>query len=255
MVHFVGAGPGAKDLITVRGAALLAGADMIIYTGSLINKELLEYAGENCRMYDSAYLDLDEVAGLYRDNRDLDIVRLHTGDPSIYGAIKEQMDILDKEGIEYEVCPGVSSMAGAAASLKTELTLPGVSQSIIISRTGGRTKVPPCQELSALSAHGSTMVLFLSAGLAYKVRDELTAGGYDEDTPAAVVYKATWDDEKILRTTLGKLPEEMDAQGINKTALIIVGNVLDGEYELSKLYDKDFDTGFRTGTGRQSTDS
>ena len=245
MVHFVGAGPGAKDLITVRGAGLLSKADIIIYAGSLVSRELLEYAREDCRIYNSAVLNLDEVADIYRENRELDIVRLHTGDPSIYGAIKEQMDILENEGIPYDVCPGVSSMSGAAAALKTEYTLPGISQSIIITRAEGRTAVPSGQELKALAAHKATMILFLSAGLAQKVRDDLIEGGYSEDTPAAVVYKATWQDEKIIRTELSGLPEIMKENGIDKTALIIVGDVLESDYELSKLYDKCFTTGYR----------
>lgn len=245
MVHFVGAGPGAKDLITVRGAGLLSKADIIIYAGSLVSRELLEYARESCRIYNSAVLNLDEVADIYRENRELDIVRLHTGDPSIYGAIKEQMDILENEGIPYDVCPGVSSMSGAAAALKTEYTLPGISQSIIITRAEGRTAVPSGQELKALAAHKATMILFLSAGLAQKVRNDLIEGGYSEDTPAAVVYKATWQDEKIIRTELSGLPKIMKENGIDKTALIIVGDVLESEYELSKLYDKCFTTGYR----------
>ena len=248
MVYFVGAGPGAKDLITLRGAKLIKEADIVIYAGSLVNKELLEYADEGCRTYDSAYMSLDEVAAVYRDNRDCDIVRLHTGDPSIYGAIKEQMDILDKEGIPYDVCPGVSSMSGAAAALKAEYTLPGVSQSVIITRAEGRTAVPSGQELKAMAAHKATMILFLSAGMAGKERDELLQGGYEKDTPAAVVYKATWQDEKVVRTSLDKLPDVMTEAGIDKTALIIVGDVLECEYELSKLYDKDFSTGFREGS-------
>ena len=245
MVHFVGAGSGAVDLITVRGAGLLEKADVIIYAGSLVNPGLLEYAHKDCRIYDSALMDLGEIMDVIRENADREVVRLHTGDPSIYGAIKEQMDILDKEGIPYDVCPGVSSMSGAAASLKAEYTLPGVSQSVIITRAEGRTAVPEGQRLSELAKHGSTMVIFLSAGLADKVSAELMEGGYAQDTPAAVVYKATWPQEKIIRTTLGRLPQAMKEEGIDKTALIIVGDVLDTEYELSRLYDKDFSTGFR----------
>ena len=244
MVHFVGAGPGAVDLITVRGAELIKQADVIIYAGSLVNPELLKNAKSDCRIYDSAYMNLEEVMDVIR-NCNGELVRLHTGDPSLYGAIKEQMDILDKEGIPYDVCPGVSSMAGAAAALKAEYTLPGVSQSVIIARAEGRTGVPQGQELKVLAAHHSTMVIFLSSGLADKVSTQLTEGGYDKDTPAAVVYKATWPDERIIRTTLEHFADDMRKEGIDKTALIIVGDVLDHEYELSKLYDKDFTTGFR----------
>lgn len=245
MVHFVGAGSGAVDLITVRGAGLLEKADVIIYAGSLVNPELLKYAHKDCRIYDSALMDLEEIIGVIKDNADKEVVRLHTGDPSIYGAIKEQMDILDKEGILYDVCPGVSSMSGAAASLKAEYTLPGVSQSVIITRAAGRTEVPKGQELSELAKYGSTMVIFLSAGLNDKVSAELMEGGYPADTPVAVVYKATWPQEKIIRTTLSQMPKAMKDEGISKTALIIVGDVLGSGYELSKLYDKDFETGFR----------
>lgn len=245
MVHFVGAGPGAVDLITVRGARLLKEADTIIYAGSLVNPDLLGYAKDGCKIYDSAVMNLDQIMDVIREN-DGELVRLHTGDPSLYGAIKEQMDILDREGIPYDVCPGVSSMSGAAASLKTEYTLPGVSQSVIITRTSGRTALPPGQELFRLAEHHSTMVIFLSAAMADKVSGELIKGGYLRDTPAAVVYKATWPEEKIIRTTLGGLAQAMKDEGIDRTALIIVGDVLDCEYELSKLYDKDFTTGYRS---------
>jgi precorrin-4/cobalt-precorrin-4 C11-methyltransferase len=240
----VGAGPGAVDLITIRGRELLERADVIIYAGSLVNPALLDYARKDCSIYNSAYMNLDEVMNVIRSSSG-EIVRLHTGDPSIYGAIKEQMDILDKEGIPYDVCPGVSSMSGAAASLKAEYTLPGVSQSIIITRAEGRTAVPKGQELKSMAAHNSTMILFLSSGMAGKVSKELIEGGYGENTPAAVVYKATWPDERIIHTSLGRLAGDMEREGINKTALIIVGDVLEHEYELSKLYDRDFETGFR----------
>lgn len=246
MVHFVGAGPGAVDLITARGARLISEADTIIYAGSLVNPELLKYAKEGCKIFNSALMNLEEVIDVMK-NADGETVRLHTGDPSIYGAIKEQMDILDREGIPYDVCPGVSSMSGAAASLKAEYTLPGVSQSVIITRAEGRTALPPGQELEKLASHGSTMVIFLSAGMADKVQEELIAGGYSYDTPAAVVFKATWPEEKIIRTYLGGLSQAVKAEGIDRTALIIVGNVLNCEYELSKLYDKDFTTGYRSG--------
>jgi precorrin-4/cobalt-precorrin-4 C11-methyltransferase len=245
MVHFVGAGPGAKDLITIRGARLISEADMIIYAGSLVNPELLDNAKKDCRIYDSSRMNLEEIREIYKNSRDLDIVRLHTGDPSIYGAIKEQMEILESEHIPYDVCPGVSSMSGAAAVLKAEYTLPGVSQSVIITRMEGRTPVPPGQELSSFASHNSTLVIFLSAGLADEVRDELIKGGFNEDTPAAVVYKATWEDEKIIRTILKNLPEAMKDEGIDRTALIIVGRVLGSDHELSRLYDKNFSTGYR----------
>ncbi len=247
MVHFVGAGPGAPDLITVRGARLLEKADVIIYAGSLVNPELLGYAKPDCKIYNSAYMTLEEVIAVVREaeQKGLTTVRLHTGDPAIYGAIKEQMDELDECDIAYDVCPGVSSLFGAAAALKCEYTLPDVSQSVIITRAEGRTPVPDKEKLGLLAKHQSTMILFLSSGLAEKVKNELIEGGYSEDCPVAVVYKATWPDEKIVHTTVGGLPKVMSDNGINKTALIIVGYVLKSEYEKSKLYDKTFSTEFR----------
>lgn len=249
MVHFVGAGPGAPDLITVRGLSYIRQADVIIYAGSLVNPQLLTESKSGCRIYDSARMNLEEVLAVMEESEKAGLmtVRLHTGDSSIYGAIKEQMDELEKKGISYDVCPGVSSFCGAAASLKTEYTLPGVSQTVIISRAEGRTPVPEKESLPALASHQATMVLFLSTGLSKKVKEELLAGGYAEDTPAAVVYKATWPEEKILRTTLGELPETMERAQIRKTALIIVGRSLDSDYEKSKLYDASFTTEFRKG--------
>lgn len=249
MIHFVGAGPGAVDLITLRGAKLIRNADVVIYAGSLVNAQLLTQTGENCRIYNSAHMTLEEVIEVMEEaeKNALTTVRLHTGDPSLYGAIKEQMDELDKRGITYDVCPGVSSFSGAAASLQMEYTLPGISQSVILTRVEGRTKVPEAESLSGLAAHQATMVLFLSSGYAKEVKEQLIEGGYPPDTPAAVVYKATWRQERILRTTLMQLPEKMEQAGIDKTALIIVGKVLDGQYERSKLYDASFTTGFRKG--------
>ncbi|MCR5419642.1 MAG: precorrin-4 C(11)-methyltransferase [Lachnospiraceae bacterium] len=249
MVHFVGAGPGAVDLITVRGMELLKKADVVIYAGSLVNPALLEYVKPGCGIYNSAYMDLEEVIEVIKNSKG-EVIRLHTGDPSLFGAVKEQMDILDKEGIEYDVVPGVSSMFAAAAALKAEYTLPGLSQSVIITRAEGRTKVPKGQELSSMAAHNATLVLFLSSGMAGKVSDELQEGGYSKDTAVAVVYKASWPEEQIIRTTVGSLKEDMESAGIFKTALIIVGDVLDHEYEYSKLYDKNFTTGYRAGKDR-----
>ena len=249
MVHFVGAGPGAKDLITVRGKELLERADVIIYAGSLVNPELLEYAKKDCEIHNSAYMTLEEViAVMVKAEREQKMtVRLHTGDPAIFGAIKEQMDELEQYEIPYDVCPGVSALFGAAASLRVEYTLPEVSQSVIITRAQGRTKVPQKESLVSMAGHKATMVLYLSSSLAAQVKRDLMAGGYDEDTPVAIVYKATWPDEKIIRTTLKQLPETMEREEIHKTALIIVGAVLDGSYEKSKLYDKTFTTEFRKG--------
>lgn len=250
MVHFVGAGPGAEDLITVRGLNLIKEADVIIYAGSLVNPALLKAAKEGCSIHNSAYMTLEEVLEVMEDGEraGLTTVRLHTGDSSIYGAVREQMDELEKRGIAYDVCPGVSSFCGAAASLKAEYTLPEVSQTIIISRAEGRTPVPEKESLRALASHQATMILFLSSGLAERVKSELLAGGLFSDTPVAVVYKATWPEEKIVRTTLGQLPLAMAQEGISKTALIIVGRILDSEYAKSKLYDAGFSTEFRKGT-------
>lgn len=249
MIHFVGAGPGAPDLITLRGAELIRKADVIIYAGSLVNPELLKMAQDYCQIYNSAHMTLEEVIRVMAEaeEKGLATVRLHTGDPSLYGAIREQMDELAKREIGYEVCPGVSSFCGAAASLQMEYTLPGVSQSVIITRAEGRTKVPEKESLKSLAAHQTTMVLFLSSGLAKEVRRQLLEGGYQPDTPAAVVYKATWREEKLLRTTLGQLPEEMEREGIFQTALIVVGYVMGEHYEKSRLYDAFFTTGYRKG--------
>ncbi len=256
-VWFVGAGSGAPDLITVRGQRLLREADMIVYAGSLVNPALLENAKPGCEIHDSARLHLDQVMELMipaalAGRR---VVRLHTGDPSIYGAIREQMDRLDAAGVEYEVCPGVSSFCGAAAALKKEYTLPGVSQTLILTRMEGRTPVPEGERIRALAAHGASMALFLSASMLEKLQAELLAGGedarragmkgYDESTPCAIVYKATWPDEKKIETTLGGLAQAAADAGIAKTALILVGGFLGDEYELSKLYDAGFSTEFR----------
>lgn len=249
MVHFVGAGPGAEDLITVRGLKFIQEADVIIYAGSLVNPALLKEAKEGCKIHNSAYMTLEEVLAVMEEaeREGLTTVRLHTGDSSIYGAVREQMDELEKKGIAYDVCPGVSSFCGAAASLKVEYTLPEVSQTVIISRAQGRTPVPEKESLRSLASHQATMILFLSSGLADKVKQELMDGGMKPDTPVAVVYKATWPEEKILRTTLEQLPEKMEKEGISKTALIIVGRILDSEYAKSKLYDAGFSTEFRKG--------
>ena len=250
MVHFVGAGPGAEDLITVRGQRLLQEADIIIYAGSLVNPGLLKNAKEGCKIYDSAYMTLDEVLNVIfeAEEKGLMTVRLHTGDPSIYGAIKEQMDGLDTKNIEYDVCPGVSSMSGVASALKVEYTLPDVSQTIIITRAEGRTEVPEKESLKSMACHKATMLLFLSSSLADKVKVDLIEGGYEPATPVAVVYKATWPDQRILHTTLENLPEDMKKESITKTAMIVVGHVLNSDYKLSKLYDPTFSTEFREAT-------
>lgn len=250
MVHFVGAGPGACDLITVRGMNRIKEADVIIYAGSLVNPELLSYAKVDCEIYNSAHMTLDEVVAVMREAEAAGkgTVRLHTGDPSVYGAIREQMDLLDGYGIAYDVCPGVSAVFGAAASLACEYTLPDVTQTLILTRAEGKTPVPEKENLRSLAAHRASLVLYLSSGLARKVRQELLLGGYAEHTPVAVVYKATWPEEKIIRTTLAKLPEDMEVAGITKTALIIVSPALGSVYEKSRLYDAAFATEYRGAT-------
>ena len=244
-VHFVGAGPGAVDLLTLRGKSLLENADVVIYAGSLVNPELLTYTRQGCVLYNSATMTLDEVihsieaaVGMGKS-----VVRLHTGDPSLYGAIREQMDRLTALGIDYELCPGVSSFSAAAASLKAEYTLPGVSQTVILTRAPGKTPVPESETIRALAAHQASMVLFLSAALLESVANDLVSGGYAPETPAAIVYKASWKDEKIVHCTVGTLAESAD--GIRKTALICVGDFLGNEYALSRLYAPDFSTGYR----------
>ncbi len=250
MVHFVGAGPGAPDLITLRGAELLKRADVIIYAGSLVNPALLAYAKEGCRVYNSAEMTLEQVIAVLEDAErgGLESVRLHTGDPSVYGAIREQMDALDRLGIPYDDTPGVSSFCGAAASLRAEYTLPGVSQSVIITRVAGRTPVPEAESVTEMARHGASMVLFLSAGMLDKLQAELLKGAYTESTPAAIVYKATWPEEKVVRCTVGTLAESGAREGIRKTALVLVGDFLGAAYERSKLYDPAFTTEFREGT-------
>ncbi len=247
MVHFVGAGPGAPDLITLRGAELLKKADCIIYAGSLVNPALLEMAKADCEIHNSATMTLEQVLDvIYRmEAAGKETVRLHTGDASLFGAIREQMDALDEKGITYDDTPGVSSFCGAAAALHAEYTLPGVSQSLIITRMAGRTPVPEKEKLSSMARHQASMVLFLSSGLLEEVQEELLSGGYQKDTPAAIVYKATWPDEKVIRCTVGTLAQRGAEEGIRKTALLLIGDFLDSCYERSRLYDPTFTTEFR----------
>ena len=247
MVHFVGAGSGAPDLITLRGMRLLQEADVIIYAGSLVNPELLGYAREGCLVFDSAYMTLDEVIDeiTKAERAGQTTVRLHTGDPSIYGAIREQMDRLDALHVDYDVCPGVSSFCGAAAALKAEYTLPDVSQSVILTRMAGRTGVPERESIESFAAHHATMVVFLSTGLLDKLSEQLIRGGYEPETPAAIVYKATWPDQKAFICTVGTLAQCAKENNITKTALTIVGGCLGDDYSLSRLYADDFSTEFR----------
>lgn len=248
MVHFVGAGPGAVDLITVRGRNLIEKADVIIYAGSLVNPSLLDYAREDCEVHNSAYMTLEEVTTVMveANNNGKNVVRLHTGEPSIYGAVREQMDILDKKGIAYDSCPGVSAAFGAAASMNIEYTLPGISQSLIITRMAGKTDVPDSESIESFAAHGASMAIYLSTGMLEELSSRLIAGGYAADTPAAIVYKATWDEEEKYICTVGELTAVAREHNITKTALIIVGEaVTHNSYELSRLYAADFSTEFR----------
>jgi len=248
VIHFVGAGPGAPDLITLRGAELLRRAGLIVYAGSLVNPKLLELAPDGCEIYDSASMTLDQVleklaAG---ENRKVVTVRLHTGDPSLYGAVREQMDRLKELGIEYDVVPGVSSFCAAAAAAKVEYTLPAVSQTVIVARMEGRTPVPEREKLSLLAEHRASMVLFLSSGLLKESCAALTSEGcYTPDTKAAIVYKASWPEEKVLRGTIGTIASQAEAAGIRNTALLLVGDFLGGDYDMSKLYDASFSHTFR----------
>lgn len=250
MVHFVGAGSGAVDLITVRGARLLSEADVVIYAGSLVNPDMLSYTKESCEVHDSAKMTLEQVIEVIKKAEETGkvTVRLHTGDSSIYGAVREQFDELQRLGIEYDVCPGVSSFCGAAASLKTEYTLPDVSQTVIITRTAGRTPVPERESIRALAAHQSTMVLFLSTSLTKVLQADLLAGGYPGDTPVAVVYKATWPEEKIFRCTVETLHQTVTENGLTKTSLIVVGNCMGDQYLRSLLYHPGFKTEYREAT-------
>lgn len=247
MVHFVGAGSGAVDLITVRGARLLKEADVVIYAGSLVNPDVLSYTSEGCQIYNSAEMTLEQVLEVVKaaEAAGKTTVRLHTGDSSIYGAVREQFDELDQLGIDYDVCPGVSAFCGAAAALRAEYTLPDVSQTVIITRTAGRTPVPERESIRSLAAHQSTMVLFLSTKLTDKLQAELLEGGYSGDTPVAVVYKATWPEEKIFRCTVDTLHKTVTENGLTKTALIIVGGCMGEEYTRSRLYAPDFSTEYR----------
>ncbi|MGN0624960.1 MAG: precorrin-4 C(11)-methyltransferase [Oscillospiraceae bacterium] len=247
MVHFVGAGCGAADLITMRGARMLGEADVVIYAGSLVNPELLTYTKKGCEIYDSAKMTLEQVIEVIQaaEAHGKNTVRLHSGDSSVYGAVREQFDELEQLEIDYDVCPGVSSFCGAAASLKTEYTLPGVSQTVIITRAAGRTPVPDRESIRSLSAHQSTMVLFLSTSLTQKLQEDLLAGGYPKNTPVAIVYKATWPEEKIFRCTVDTLHETVAGNELTKTALIIVGNCMGDEYLRSLLYHPGFSTEYR----------
>ncbi len=247
MVHFVGAGPGAPDLITLRGKELLERADCVIYAGSLVNPQLLDYTKPGCKVLDSASMTLEQVIEemTAQEQQGHTTVRLHTGDPCLYGAIREQMDALAQRGIAYAVTPGVSSFCGAAAAVPAEYTLPGVSQTVIITRAAGRTPVPQGEELSALASHGASMVLFLSAGLLEQAQSQLLEGGYPPETPVALVYKASWPEEKVYRCTVATLAQTARENQVTRTALVLVGDFLGQEYQRSLLYDPSFSHGYR----------
>lgn len=248
MVYFVGAGPGDMELITVKGMKLLQKADVVIYTGSLVSGNILEYCKEEVKVYNSAEMNLPQVIEAIQEGFDQGklVVRLHTGDPSIYGAIREQMDELTKRKIDFEIIPGVSSFVAAASRVKAEFTLPGVSQTIIITRKEGRTGSSEGGKISELAKHRASMAIFLSVQSISQVVEELLQG-YDENTPVAVVYKATWPDEKIVRGTLKDIAEKVDAEKIERHAQILVGDFMGSQYELSKLYDASFSHMYRSG--------
>lgn len=251
MVHFVGAGPGSPDLITVRGKQYLEEADVIIYAGSLVNPQLLEYSKDVCTIHNSAKMTLEEVLDVIfaAEEKGLTTVRLHTGDPSLYGAIREQMDVLEEKNIAFDYCPGVSSFCGAASALNLEYTLPDVSQSVIITRMEGRTPVPEKESIQSFAAHHATMVVFLSTGMLEELSRRLIEGGYTADTPAAIVYKATWEDQKTFVCTVGTLAQTAKENNITKTALMIIGDVVaHSHYNRSELYNPAFTTEFREAT-------
>lgn len=245
-VYFVGAGPGDPELISIKGKRIIDSSDVIIYAGSLVNKEVLNDAKKDAKIYNSAVLNLDEVIELIKDAVFAGklVARVHTGDPSIYGAIREQMDRLDAYGIEYEVIPGISSFLAAAATLKKEYTLPAVSQTLILTRMEGRTKVPEKEKIEELAKHRATMIIFLSVGAIEELASRLMTS-YEPSTQVAVVYKASWKEEKIVRAKLDNIAGLVKEAGITKTALVVVGDFLGDEYELSKLYDKNFSHEFR----------
>lgn len=249
MVHFIGAGPGDPELLTVKGKRLIDQADVIIYAGSLVNPEVLSGAKETAQIYNSASMNLDEVIAVMvqADREGKQVARVHTGDPAVFGAHREQMDELDRLGIGYDVIPGVSSFFAAAAALKKEYTLPGVSQTVILTRMEGRTPMPEGEKLEELAAHQATMIIFLSVGQIEDLAGRLMTS-YPPETPAAVVYKASWQDEKIVMGNLTDIAGKVKAAGITKTALVVVGDFLGDRYELSRLYDKHFTHGYRKGT-------
>ena len=246
LIHFVGAGPGDPELITVKGRRLIEEADCVIYAGSLVQERVLKYCHPGAEVFDSASMHLDEITGIMVDRARAGkkVVRVHTGDPSLYGALREQAVVLEKERVEYEVVPGVSSAFASAAAIKRELTLPGVTQTVIFTRLAGRTPVPQAESLSSLSKHGATICVFLSASMMDKVVEELGAG-YAPETPAAVVYRASWEDEMTITGTLSDIAGKVRAAAITRHAMIIVGRAIGEDGEPSRLYDAGFKHGYR----------
>lgn len=241
-IYFVGAGPGDKELITLKGHNVLSKADIVIYAGSLVNPELLDYCKEGCEIHNSAYMDLNEIIDVMERGvkEEKLVVRLQTGDFSIYGSVREQIEELDKRNIKYQLIPGVSSFLGAASALNVEYTVPEISQSVIITRMEGRTPVPEKESLRSFAAHKTSMAIFLSVHSIADVVKELTEGGYEETTPCVVIYKATWPDQKVVKGKLFDIAEKVNEANIKKTALILVGDFLGDDYNYSKLYDKEF---------------
>ena len=249
MIYFVGAGPGDPDLITVKGAKILARAQIVIYAGSLVNKELLKMCDQSAAIYNSAGMTLQEITDIMIEGHrnGLEVVRLHTGDPSLYGAIQEQMDILRQASVPFGVIPGVSSFLASAAAIAHELTLPGITQTVILTRMEGRTPVPATETISSLAAHQCTMCIFLSVHLLEQLAAELIAGGYSRSTAVAVIEKASWPDQQIVTGNLENIAARVKAAGITKTAMIIVSNVFQSDYQPSKLYAADFSHSYRGG--------
>jgi precorrin-4/cobalt-precorrin-4 C11-methyltransferase len=246
-VYFIGAGPGDPELITLKGINAVKKCETVIYAGSLVSKDILTHCTETAEIHNSASMNLDEIINVMRKSvaEGKSVARLHTGDPSLYGAMNEQMLELDSLGIEYEIIPGVTALFASAAALRTELTLPEISQTVIISRIEGRTPVPSDESIEKLSAHGGTFAFYLSVDRFGDIADSFIKNGWSADTPAAVVYRASWADEHIIRGTLTNLGNKIKESGINKHALVLIGKSLDGKGAYSKLYDKDFSHGTR----------
>jgi precorrin-4/cobalt-precorrin-4 C11-methyltransferase len=248
-VYFIGAGPGDPEFLTIKAKRIIEQADVIIYADSLINPDICAFAREGAEIHRSAPLNLEEITDIIVNavSQGKMVARLQSGDPAIYGAIREQMDILDEKGIEYEIIPGISSLFAAAAVLKTELTVPELSQTVIITRMEGRTPVPDKGSLKRLAMHHASLAIFLSASLAEQVAAGLMSGGYQPETPAAVVYRVSWPDERILHTTLKNLAQDVKSAGIKKQALILTGDFLDSKAgkQRSKLYNRDFKHEYR----------